>query len=476
MRDNEDSQHLLGVLADIVGESGLVVDETSQSSYLQDELGQFSGRALTIVRPANTGQVSAVVKACAAAGVSMVPHGGNTGYCGGATPDCSGTQVIISLERMKRIHDVDAIGCTLTADAGCVLADLQSAAEAQDLLFPLSLGSEGSCQIGGNLSTNAGGLAVLHYGNARDLVLGMEVVLADGQIWDGMKALRKDNAGYDLKQLFIGAEGTLGIITRVVLKLFPRPAFRSTALVAVASLQAACQLLAASRQQSGDAVTSFEYIPGLALGLVGRYIDAARIPFAEVYAHQVLIELSAHDEKVQETLQQILEQAFDSGQALDAVVATSGAQRDALWRLRESVPEAQRHAGGSYKHDVSVPIAAIPRFMEAACKAVLGVAPDAQICAYGHLGDGNLHFNLLPPDGQKLTEFRRERGAEISAAIHDLVESVGGSVCAEHGVGQLKAGLLARYSSPVALQLMRSVKQALDPQGLMNPGKVLLPP
>lgn len=462
-------------LRQIVGDQGLVADAASRQPYLRDELGAFHGRALAIVRPADTEQVSEVVKACAAAGVAMVPHGGNTGYCGGATPDESGRQVLISLERMRRIHEVDAIGYTLTADAGCVLANLQAAAEEKGLLFPLSLGSEGSCQIGGNLSTNAGGLAVLHYGNARDLVLGLEVVLPDGEVWNGMKALRKDNSGYDLKQWFIGAEGTLGIITRVVLKLFPRPAFQATALVAVASIAAACELLAAARKLSGDAVTSFEYVPGFALALVGQNIDGARVPFDDDYAHHVLIELSSHQDSIQQTLEDILENAFESNHALDAAIAGSGEQRDALWRLRESVPEAQRHAGGSYKHDVSVPIPRIPQFMDEACEAVFEVAGDARICAYGHLGDGNLHFNLLPPAGMSLEQFKESPGPRISQRIHTLAHRYEGSVCAEHGVGQLKAGLLAQYASPVALKMMRDIKHALDPAGLMNPGKVLLP-
>lgn len=467
-------QELIAELRDIVGKPGLVEDEASQSAYLRDELGQFDGNALAIVRPASTEQVAAVVKACVAAGVGMVPHGGNTGYCGGATPDASGRQVLISLELMRRIHEVDAIGYTLTADAGCVLANLQAAAEEKGLLLPLSLGSEGSCQIGGNLSTNAGGLAVLHYGNARDLVLGLEVVLPDGEIWNGMKALRKDNSGYDLKQWFIGAEGTLGIITRVVLKLFPQPAFRATALVAVKSVAAACQLLGAARRQSGDAVTSFEYVPGVALDLVGQHVEGARIPFDEKHAHQVLIELSSQDEDIQTVLEQILERAFDSGQAEDAVIASSGEQRSALWRLRETVPEAQRHVGGTYKHDVSVPIAKIPQFMDAAGTAVSEAVAGVRICAYGHLGDGNLHFNLLPPEGQTLASFRDQYGEQVSRIIHDLALSFNGSVCAEHGVGQLKAGLLAQTSGPVALRLMRDLKRAVDPGGLMNPGKVLL--
>lgn len=465
---------LLTELERILGAAGLVQDEASQETYLRDELGQYQGRALAIVRPADTAEVAAVVKACVAAGVAMVPQGGNTGYCGGATPAADGQQVVISLERMRRIHEVDPVGYTLTADAGCVLAALQTAAGEQGMLLPLSLGAEGSCQIGGNLSTNAGGLAVLHYGNTRDLVLGLEVVLPDGEVWDGMKALRKDNAGYDLKHVFIGAEGTLGIITRVVLKLFPAPGFRATALVAVTDVSAACQLLSAARRQSGDVVTSFEYLPGLALELVDQHIEGTRRPFADSYPHQVLMELSSHEEHVEQTLQHILEQALSSGGALDAVIASSGEQRAQLWKLRESVPEAQRREGGSYKHDISVPIAKIPEFSEAAGKAVRAVAASARVCAYGHLGDGNLHFNILPPEGQPLAEFRADPGPEISKRIHDLVHAFGGSVCAEHGVGQLKADLLRQYSSPVALRLMRDIKQALDPKGLMNPGKVLL--
>lgn len=403
----------------------------------------------------------------------MVPQGGNTGYCGGATPDSSATQVLISLARMNSVEAVDPVGYTMQVQAGCVLAKVQEAAEEHDLLFPLSLGSEGSCQLGGNLSTNAGGLAVLHYGNARDLVLGLEVVLPDGRIFNGLKALRKDNAGYDLKQLFIGAEGTLGIITRAVLKLYPRPAYRATALVAVADIAAACQLLARARRQTGDAVTSFEYLPGAALALVARHIEGTARPFEVAHEHHVLIELSSHSAGVDAGLERLLGASLEDGEVLDAVIAQSGEQRAGLWRIRERVPEAQRHAGGSYKHDVSVPTGAIPDFMSAACAAVREAAPTALICAYGHLGDGNLHFNIMPPEGQSPSEFAIGQGVDVSRRLHALVREFGGSVCAEHGVGQLKSGLLEAHADPVAYALMRTLKTAIDPHNLMNPGKVL---
>ncbi len=469
-----EGREFLNILKAIVGSAGIVEDEAMQSRYLEDELRQFHGRALAVVRPANTGEVAAIVKACVASGIPMVPHGGNTGYCGGATPDASGRQLLISLERMNRIHAVDPLGFTLTADAGCLLASVQAAAAAAGLLFPLSLGSEGSCQLGGNLSTNAGGLAVLRYGNIRDLVLGLEVVLPSGEVWDGMRALRKDNAGYDLKHLFIGAEGTLGIITRVVLKLFPQPGGRATALVAVPDVAAAARLLARARLQTGDAVTSFEYIPRLALALVLEHIEGARLPLDQAYDHQVLVELSAADQGVETVLEQLLEQALQAGEIIDAAMASSGEQRDGLWRLRESVPEAQRRAGGSYKHDVSVPTAKVADFMLAAERAIAAIDPTVRICAYGHLGDGNLHFNLQPSPGGSLARLNSGQGPEISRALHDLVDSFGGSVCAEHGVGQLKPQLLASYTNPAGLSLMRGIKQLLDPAGLMNPGKVLV--
>lgn len=464
---------LYAQLKDIVGEAGLVPGKADQAAYLEDELGRYRGRALAVVRPGSSEEVAAVVAACANAGVAMIPQGGNTGYCGGATPDDSATQVLISLARMNQVESVDPLGYTITVQAGCVLARVQAAAEEHDLLFPLSLGSEGSCQLGGNLSTNAGGLAVLQYGNTRDLVLGLEVVLPDGRVWNGLQALRKDNAGYDLKHLFVGAEGTLGIITRAVLKLYPRPAYRATALVAVPDIAAACSLLAAARRHSGDAVTSFEYLPGQALSLVARYIEGAARPFDVPHEHQVLIELSSHSVSVEADLGDLLERAIAAGSAYDAVIAQSGEQRAGLWRIREQVPEAQRRAGGSYKHDVSVPLGAIPEFMAQASEAVLTLAPQATICAYGHLGDGNLHFNILPPQGQSPAQFGAGKGAAVSNAIHALVREHRGSVCAEHGVGQAKTGLLAEHADPVAYELMRRVKVALDPEGLMNPGKVL---
>ena len=343
------------------------------------------------------------------------------------------------------------------------------------MLFPLSLGSEGSCQIGGNLASNAGGTAVLRFGNAREMVLGLEVVLPDGRIWNGMRQLRKNNAGYDLKQVFLGSEGTLGIITAAMLKLFPEPRESVTAFTAVPSPRAACELLARARSVSGDAVTSFEYLPRFALDLVTRHIDNTRMPLDVPATHYALIELSgsAPGSALANAMEQLLGDAMEAGEVVDGVIAQSQTQANALWRVRENVPEAQRACGDSLKHDVSVPVSSIAPFLEAGAEAVRSVFPDARLCAYGHIGDGNLHFNVLPPAGMSLQQMREVHGDALSQAVYDLVHQYHGSVCAEHGVGRLKRELLARYSDPVSLDLMHSMKKALDPDNIMNPGKVL---
>jgi FAD/FMN-containing dehydrogenase len=361
------------------------------------------------------------------------------------------------------------------AEAGCVLADVQSAAQAADRLFPLSLGSEGTCQVGGNLSTNAGGLAALRYGVARDLVLGLEVVLADGRVIDGLSSLRKDNTGYDLRDLFIGAEGTLGVITAASLKLFPRPRTVETAFVAVPGMSAAVELLAHLRAATGDCVTSFEYLPRIAVEFTVRHIPGVADPLGAVYPAYVLCEVSTarQDRQLRGLLEDALGTAMERGQVLEAAFAESIAQREALWRLRESVPEAQRHEGASIKHDVSVPVAALPAFLAQAADAVASVAPTARLVAYGHVGDGNLHFNLSEPAGGSERQSFLALQDAIAEAVYACVREFRGSISAEHGIGQLKRDLLARHKDPVALATMRSIKQALDPNGILNPGKVL---
>jgi FAD/FMN-containing dehydrogenase len=444
--------------------------------YLTDFRGLYRGSALLVACPRDTAQVAEVLRICHDEGVGVVPHGGNTSYCGGATPDESGGQIVLSLHRLNRIRAVDAANYSLVAEAGCVLADVQAAALAAGRHFPLSLGSEGSCQIGGNLSTNAGGLAAVRYGVARDLVLGLEVVLAGGEVLHGLSRLRKDNTGYDLCDLFIGAEGTLGVITAASLKLFPLPRTVETAFVAVPGMQAAVELLARLRESTGDCVTSFEYLPRIAVELTTRHVPGVVDPLGEPQPAYVLCEVSTAraDPQLRPLLEAALHDGLETGLVLDATLAESIAQRQALWKLRESVPEAQKHEGASIKHDVSVPVASLPAFLERASAAVARVAPRARLVAYGHVGDGNLHFNLSEPEGGRDHDAFLAQQASINDAVHDCVREFEGSISAEHGIGRLKRELLPRYKDPVALATMRAVKRALDPKGILNPGKLLL--
>lgn len=443
--------------------------------YLVDERALFHGRALAVALPETTAAVSELMHFCYAHEIPMVPQGGNTGYCGGATPDTSGAALIISLSRLNRIRGINPSSFTLTTEAGLTLAHVQQAAAKHQLLFPLSMGSEASCQIGGNLSTNAGGVAVLRYGMARDLVLGLEVVLPNGEIWDGLTALRKDNTGYDIKQLFLGAEGTLGVITAAVLKLYPASTQRETAWLAVADLPAASALLGLARRLLNDCVTSFEYLSLTALELVLAQVPETRNPFAERHAHHVLLEVSASGESIdlRGGLLALFEAAQREHLVLDAVLAETLAQRTDFWRLREKIPVAERAAGGSVKHDVAVMLASVPELAERASRAVLAKFPTVRLSLYGHLGDGNLHFNILAPATEDAMAFRTRNAEQLSKLVHATAAELNGSFSAEHGVGQLKRGLLAATKSPVALRLMRQIKQTLDPKGLMNPGKVL---
>lgn len=456
-----------------MGPDGIVAPE-SAAGLLIDERNLYRGRAALVVRPNSVDECSRVMRICNDAGIGVVPQGGNTGYCGGATPFDAERQILLSTSRMNRIREIDAIGFTATVEAGVVLAKAQAAAAEHELLFPLSMGSEGSCQIGGNLSTNAGGLAVLRYGTARELVLGLEVVLPNGDVLSELKGLRKDNTGYDLKALFLGAEGTLGLITAAVLKLFPAPRMRQTAWMAVTSPAAACALLGRARRESGDQVVSAEYVSRRSLELVLRHVEGARDPLDAPHEHYVLLELaSADDEQVlREKLERVLASGFEDGEIEDGVLAESGPQRDALWLLRERVPEAERRDGGSVKHDISVRISRVPEFLERAEPALANIA-DHRLSIYGHIGDGNLHYNLLPPPGRSIETFRAGDSEALSRCVHDIAASLGGSFSAEHGVGILKAHELERYKSPEALSVMRAVKGALDPKGIMNPGKML---
>ncbi len=465
---------LLSHLRSIVGTQGFLDQPNDLEPYLVDHRKLYHGATPLVLRPDSTEQVSAILAACNDAGVGVVPVGGNTGYVGGATPSEDGTQIVLSLARLKRVRSIDPINNTMIAEAGCVLADIHAAATTADRLFPMSLGSEGSCQLGGNLSTNAGGTAVLHYGMMRDLVLGLEVVMADGRVLDGLKGLRKDNTGYDWRDLFIGAEGTLGIITAAACKLFPRPVSVATALIAVPSPQAAVDLLGRLRSATGNGLTTFELIPRIGIELTVKHITGVSDPFDQTSPWYVLAEASSPraNDPLETLLEEALSSAMEAGLVTDAVVAQSESQRKMFWRIRETIPEAQRQEGASIKHDVSVMISALPAFMEEGFAIVRRLAPDGLLVVYGHLGDGNLHFNVnAPPKGDAAAFL--SLAPTINRAIHDLVARYRGSISAEHGIGRLKRDELAHYKSAAELDVMRAIKGALDPKGIMNPGKVL---
>ena len=467
------SANLLADLVAIVGASNVLSDEADLVPFLTDWRGRYRGAARCLVRPGTTAEVAAVVKACAEAGVPMVPQGGNTSLCGAATPDGSGDAVIVSLSRLNCVRAVDRANNTLTVEAGCTLAAVQEAAAAAGRLFPLSLASEGSCQIGGNLSTNAGGVQVLRYGNTRELVLGLEVVLPDGSVWEGLRGLRKDSTGYDLKHLFVGAEGTLGIITAAVLKLFPQPAAQVTAWINVTSPEAAVALLGSCQAVFDARLTAFELVSEVSLGLVLQHIPGTGRP-TEVSPWYVLAEFSdgGDEATLRSQVEAWLEEGVESGRASDAVLAQSQAQVRKLWQLRECISEAQKIDGISIKHDIAVPVSSIPTFLARADAALAAAFPGIRIVTFGHVGDGNLHYNLSKADRQENAAFIALQ-AEANRIVHDLVHALGGSISAEHGLGQLKREEIRRYKSPVEMALMTTVKQALDPRGLMNPGKVL---
>jgi FAD/FMN-containing dehydrogenase len=458
----------------IVGDSGLLAADASSEPYLNDHRRLYQGRALAVVRPASVAEISSVLALCNQARVGVVPHGGNTGYCGGATPDESGAQVVLALGRLNRIRSVDAANDSLVAEAGCTLAQVQAGAEAAARFFPLSLGSQGSCQIGGNLSTNAGGTSVLRYGMMRDLVLGLEVVLADGRVLESLSGLRKDNTGYDVKSLFLGAEGTLGVITAASLRLFPPVRARATALVAVADVAGAVALLAQLKAASSERVSSFELIPRLALELTVHHIEGVRDPFARAHPWYVLCELSSSRpaDALDAILEEALGAALEQGLVEDAVISASERERLGFWRLRENIPAAQTRAGASLKHDISLPVSRLAEFVARAAPWIEASVPEGRLIAYGHVGDGNLHFNVSARSrGEDAALLAR--AASVRRAVHELVREFGGSFSAEHGIGRLKVAELERYAPAVELELMRSIKAALDPRGIMNPGKVL---
>lgn len=473
--DNAASDAFLQACAHAIGASHVLTEPGVMSPYLIDWRRRYAGRACAVLRPASAEQVAAIVSLANQFGVALVPQGGNTGLAGGATPDASGTQAVLSLRRLDRIRMVDPVNDTITAEAGCILAHVHASAAAAGRLFPLNLAAEGSCTLGGNLSTNAGGTAVLRYGNARELCLGLEVVTAQGEIWDGLRGLRKDNTGYGLRDLFIGAEGTLGIITAAVMKLYPQPVTRITALAGLTSLRAALDLLALARETAGALLTGFELMSDFCLRLVATHFPSLRYPFTGPHAQIVLLELSdseseQHARKLFETM---MERAFERGIIDDALLAQNLAQSHAFWTLREHIPLAQANEGLNIKHDISVPISRIDEFVQTTDAAIAAATPGARMVTFGHLGDGNLHYNVQAPAGDDPRAFLSDNQARINRIVYDSVHAHDGSISAEHGIGQLKIEDVARCKQPVELALMRALKTALDPRNLLNPGKVL---
>jgi FAD/FMN-containing dehydrogenase len=453
-------------LKQIVGTGGWTDDPDELAPHLVEWRNSYQGATPLLLRPSSTAEVAAIVAVCAEADVAIVPQGGNTGLVGGQIPRPEGHDVLLSTSRLRRVRALDPVDNTITVEAGCTLAEVQQAAAGVDRLFPLSLASEGSCQIGGNLSTNAGGVHVLRYGNARQLVLGLEVVTASGEIWNGLRALHKDNTGYDLKQLFLGAEGTLGIITAAVLKLFPRHRHVETIFAAIPTVAAAVALLARMRDATDDAVLAFELIPRIALEFVTRHLPGAHDPLPAPSPWYALCDLTTSATLAESAVAA----AAAEGLITDAAVAGNAAQTAALWRLREAISEAQKPEGESLKHDISVPVSHIPTFVHDAVAAVSRLVPGIRPVPFGHVGDGNLHFNLSQPVGMDRAAFRA-RGPEVHRVVHDIVAVLGGSISAEHGIGQAKRQEIRRYKSLLELALMDRIKNALDPKGIMNPGK-----
>ena len=483
---------LLQTLQTIVGSAHVLIESDSNDlvQYVRDWRGRERGVALAVVRPNSTEQVAAIVKACAVSnqngsGVSIVPQGGNTGMVVGSTPDESGTQIVLSLQRMNAVRKLDAGNGTITLDAGCVLQNVQQACFDAGYLFPLSLGSQGSCTIGGNLGTNAGGTQVVRFGNTRELCLGLEVVTAQGEIWSGLSGLRKDNTGYDLRDLYIGSEGTLGIITAATMKMYPLPAAKLTAFAAVPSMDAAVTLLGLAHKYLSAGLTGFEVMGQFALSLVGKHFPQQRVPFlgmavsGDVAPYCVVLENSDHESEAhaREQFERLLEAAMGGeeggGCVLDAVVAENMTQAKALWHIRESIPLAQAQEGLNIKHDISIPVSSIPEFVRVTDAKLAEAFPGARLVNYGHLGDGNLHYNVQAPEGADQVEFLETQEPGVNALVFDMVMQFQGSISAEHGIGSLKVAKLPDYKSPVAIELMRTIKRALDPQNIMNPGRVI---
>lgn len=456
-----------------VGAAGWLESPADVAPYLREQRGLYQGSTCLVVRPGCTAEVARVVTICAQYGLAVTPQGGNTGLCGAGVPSESQPNIVLSLARMRQVRVVDAENFTVTVDAGCVLAEIQQAAAEVDRLFPLSLGAEGSCQIGGNLSTNAGGIQVLRYGNMRELTLGLEVVLPDGRVLDGLRALRKDNTGYDLKQLFIGAEGTLGVITGATLRLFPRPVQFATAYAALRNIDDVIALLGLARRLTADQLTAFEFMPRFAVDIATRHIPGTRDPLPCSEPWYVLMEVSssAKEADLNGQLEHVLTQAMDAGLVVDAAIASSDAQRQGMWKVREALVEAQKFEGSSIKFDISVPVTAIPEFVRRASAACLARESALRVLAFGHCGDGNVHFNLAAPVDDDGSFIRRSD--EFASLVFDIVSALRGSISAEHGIGRTKRAAMGVYKSPVELDLMHRLKAAIDPLSIMNPGKML---
>jgi FAD/FMN-containing dehydrogenase len=464
---------IIDQLKEIVGVQNYIEDTTQMDSYLNDARGLFNGLSPLILKPLNSEMVSAIVTLCNKACIGIVPQGGNTGLVGGSVPSKSGLEVVVSLEKMNKIIDIDPINYTMTLEAGCILSEVQDAARDVGRMFPLSLAAEGSCQIGGNLSTNAGGMAVLRYGNAKEMVLGLEVVLPDGTIMSGLRGLRKDNTGYDLKQLFLGAEGTLGIITKAVLKLFPLPVDKATSLVAMADLESTTKLLAKLREFSGDNIAAFEYIDRACIDTLIEKTEIEDV-FSNKYQHYVLVELSSscHDANLQSLLESLLEAAFEDGIAIDAVIASSETQAAQLWRIRETLTEVLKTLGAFITFDVSIPVSKVPEFITKATRFCNEFYKFGRVFAFGHIGDGNIHYYLFEPEDSDTDNFLAKK-SEIKTNVNDITAKLHGSFSAEHGIGLAKKQELEQYKSHVEIKLMREIKRTIDPNNIMNPGKVL---
>lgn len=468
------SDDLIARFTAIVGEKNALRDPVDQISYLSEPRELFHGRAALVLRPATVDEVSAIMKLAYETATPVVPQGGNTGLVGAQQPDASGQAIILSLSRLKQIRNIDTTGNLVTVEAGVILQNLQEAVQDAGRLFPLSLGAEGSCQIGGNLSSNAGGTAVLAYGNMRELCLGLEVVLPDGQVLNDLRRVKKDNTGYDLRDLFIGAEGTLGVITAAVLKIHPQPKGKAVAYVGLQSVQDVVQLFRLATDQAGQALTGFELMPRIGMEFILRHIAEARDPLENAYSWYVLAEVSSarSETDAQEMLEAILSEGFESGLVQDAAIAQNGAQADLFWKMREEMSPAQKPEGGSIKHDISVPVASIPAFIAEAAIAVEEMIPSARVVCFGHIGDGNLHYNVSQPVGADKQAFLA-RWHELNHRIHTIVMRYNGSISAEHGIGALKREELRAFKQPLALELMRRIKQAFDPKNIMNPDKLL---